>query len=262
MQPVGRLCPMGRQPLSEQTKRDNRASRANLQSTKRMPIIETINGIDRQLLTAINTDGLASSDVFWSLYTDKMTWIPLALVALWCLLRPGNTQHRVVMLFSLGLLVFLSDFVVSEFIKHAICRLRPSHDPAVMNLLTYVDDYRGGAYGFPSNHASNGFAIATFLTLVMRRPAVSIAAYLWACGSCYSRLYMGVHYPTDILCGALLGVLIALSVCWLYRRAVRRLLLPPGTRLYSGRAPLSIVIIWLLTVVVLMAVSLLIPRTV
>jgi len=220
-----------------------------------MPLIDIINGIDRQLITALNTDGVASYDIFWALYTDKLTWIPLAIVVAWCLLRPGTWPHRLLIVLCAALLFFASDFIVSECIKHAVCRLRPSHDPAVMHLLRYVDDYRGGTYGFPSNHASNGFAAATFLALVMRCPAVTIATFLWAIGSCYSRLYLGVHYPSDIVCGALIGILIALLVYAIYRKAARRLLMPTDGALYATRQPYAIVAIFLLTVTTLLVIS-------
>ena len=190
-------------------------------------ILNTINDADRDLLTTINFDGPTGYDFFWAIYSDKWTWIPFILVIVYCLLRPGNWKHRLLIIGSVALLFLLSDFVVSSFIKNVICRPRPSHDPAVMSLLSYVNDYRGGAYGFPSNHASNGFATATFLALLFRNRWVTLSAFLWAVGSCYSRMYLGVHYPTDILCGALLGTLFAFLVFILYKKAAKRLALLP-----------------------------------
>ena len=175
-------------------------------------ILNTINQGDRSLLTAINFDGPTGYDFFWAMYSDKWTWIPFMLVIVYCLLRPGNWRHRLLMVGSVALLFVLSDFVVSSFIKNVVCRPRPSHDPAVMDLLSYVNGYRGGAYGFPSNHASNGFAAATFLALLLRNRWVTLSAFLWAIGSCYSRMYLGVHYPSDILCGAMLGIVFAIII--------------------------------------------------
>lgn len=219
-------------------------------------ILSTISEADRDLLTTINFDGPTGYDFFWAMYTDKWTWIPFMLVVVYCLLRPGNWRHRLLMVGSVALLFVLSDFVVSSFIKNIICRPRPSHDPAVMNLLSYVNDYRGGAYGFPSNHASNGFAAATFLALLLRNRWVTLSAFLWAIGSCYSRMYLGVHYPTDILCGAMLGIVFAIIIFFLYKKAAKRLALPPYRDIYVSKEMLAIPVIYLLTVVVMLLLSL------
>ncbi len=219
-------------------------------------ILNTINQGDRSLLTAINFDGPTGYDFFWSMYSDKWTWIPFMLVIVYCLLRPGNWRHRLLMVGSVALLFVLSDFVVSSFIKNVVCRPRPSHDPAVMDLLSYVNGYRGGAYGFPSNHASNGFAAATFLALLLRNRWVTLSAFLWAIGSCYSRMYLGVHYPTDILCGAMLGIVFAIIIFFLYKKAAKRLALPPYRDVYVSKEMLAIPVIFLLTVVTLLLLSL------
>lgn len=219
-------------------------------------ILNTINQGDRSLLTAINFDGPTGYDFFWAMYSDKWTWIPFMLVVVYCLLRPGNWRHRLLMVGSVALLFVLSDFVVSSFIKNVVCRPRPSHDPAVMDLLSYVNGYRGGAYGFPSNHASNGFAAATFLALLLRNRWVTLSAFLWAVGSCYSRMYLGVHYPTDILCGAMLGIVFAIIIFFLYKKAAKRLALPPYRDIYVSKEMLTIPVIFLLTVVTLLLLSL------
>lgn len=219
-------------------------------------ILSTISEADRDLLTTINFDGPTGYDFFWAMYTDKWTWIPFMLVVVYCLLRPGNWRHRLLMVGSVALLFVLSDFVVSSFIKNVVCRPRPSHDPAVMDLLSYVNDYRGGAYGFPSNHASNGFAAATFLALLLRNRWVTLSAFLWAVGSCYSRMYLGVHYPTDILCGAMLGIVFAIIIFFLYKMAAKRLALPPYRDVYVSKETLAIPVIFLLTVVTLLLLSL------
>ena len=219
-------------------------------------ILSTISEADRDLLTTINFDGPTGYDFFWAMYTDKWTWIPFMLVIVYCLLRPGNWRHRLLMVGSVALLFVLSDFVVSSFIKNVVCRPRPSHDPAVMDLLSYVNGYRGGAYGFPSNHASNGFAAATFLALLLRNRWVTLSAFLWAIGSCYSRMYLGVHYPTDILCGAMLGIVFAIIIFFLYKKAAKRLALPPYRDIYVSKEMLAIPVIFLLTVVTLLLLSL------
>ena len=222
------------------------------------PITESITETDRELLTAINTDGNVTLNSFWAMYTDKWTWIPFVLVIIFCLLYRGDWRRRLLIVASVALLFVLSDYVVASFIKNVVCRPRPSHDPAVMNLLTYVNGYHGGSYGFPSNHASNGFAAATFLTLLLRSRWAPVTTFTWAAGSCYSRMYMGVHYPTNILCGSLVGITFAFLVFFIYKRTAKFMHLAPVNENYSPRVALAIPVTFLLTLAVLLTLSLLI----
>ena len=122
---------------------------------------------DYSLLQLINFDGSPAYDAFWALYTDKFTWIPLALVAVFCLLHKGGWRHALLMVLMLALLFALSDFTVSSLLKNIVARPRPSHDPAIMDALSYIDNYRGGPYGFPSNHASRAEHLPLGLRLVL-----------------------------------------------------------------------------------------------
>lgn len=222
--------------------------------------LEPIQQADTWLLTLINFDGSTAYDQFWMLYTNRLTWIPLAVAVAYCLFRRGGWRHALLMLVILALLFALSDFVVASIIKPLVARPRPSHDPLVMPLLSFVNDYHGGRYGFPSNHASNGFAAATMLALLFRRRVIVITAFLWALGSCYSRMYLGVHYPLDILTGAIIGTVAAFLFHRLYRRCYQRMeqpwALPPYPTLYAGREPWPIILIFYLTVAVLLLGSL------
>ena len=221
---------------------------------------EPIQKADTWLLTLINFDGPTAYDSFWMLYTNRLTWIPLAIAAVWCLWRRGGWRNALLITIAIGLMFLISDFVVAGLIKPLVARPRPSHDSQVMYLLSFVNDYHGGRYGFPSNHASNGFAAATMLSLLFRRRVIAVTAFLWAIGSCYSRMYLGVHYPTDILTGALIGMVAAFLFHWLYRRCYRRMKtpwqLPPYSTLYAGREPWPISLTFLATVVVLLLCSL------
>ena len=181
-------------------------------------LMETLSEGDGALLRAINFAGSEGWSAFWWLYTDKLSWTVVAAVTVWALLRHCTWRQSLLLVCAVGVLFILSDFAIASTLKPLVGRLRPSHTPGLMEQLDFYNDYRGGRYGFPSNHASNGFAVATLLTLLFRQRLLTATAFLWAAGSCYSRLYLGVHYPTDILVGSLLGVAIGLFVYWGYRR--------------------------------------------
>ncbi|MBR1464134.1 MAG: phosphatase PAP2 family protein [Prevotella sp.] len=223
-------------------------------------LFNTVKELDSSILSAINFNGPDAYSLFWSLYTQRLTWLPLALVASYYLLRRGGWRNALLLCVSLIIMFLLSDFIVASLIKPMIARLRPSHDPSIMDALSYYQGYRGGMFGFPSNHASNGFAAATLLTLLFRQRAICITAFLWAVGSCYSRLYLGVHFPTDILAGALLGCVFALLVYLFYKKSYLYLRnycpMPEFNSIYKGREPWGIAVVFGLTVAVLAVVAL------
>lgn len=223
-------------------------------------LFEPIQQADVWLLTLINFDGPTDYDQFWMLYTNGLTWAPLAVAVAWCLFRRGGWRHALLMAVVIALMFLITDFLTASLIKPLVGRLRPSREPGVMELLSYVNDYRGGRFSFPSNHACNGFASATMLALLFRRKFVIASAFIWAVGSCYSRMYLGVHYPSDILTGAVIGVISAFSFHWLYRRCYQRVeslwQLPPYPTMYAGREPWPISLTFIFTVVVLLLGSL------
>ena len=128
----------------------------------------------------------------------------------------------------LALTVLVADQVSSGLIKHLVERLRPTHDPSLENAVHVINGYRGGLYGFVSSHAANFFAVSTLVALVMRHRVVTLGLFTWAVLQCYSRVYLGVHYPGDILGGIVVGVLAGLLVWFLMRWIERRWHIPHG----------------------------------
>lgn len=120
--------------------------------------------------------------------------------------------------------VALADSLSVVMFKNVFMRLRPSHNPAFEGIIHIVNGYKGGDYGFVSSHAANTFALAIslmhFLKLKFRLFPVFIIS--WAALVSYSRIYLGVHYPADVLCGALFGSLIAFILLKLYAYLMNR----------------------------------------
>ncbi len=195
-------------------------------------MIDLLNTWDHELMLLMNGDGGAFWDQLWYIYSGKFTWIPLYALLLWQMYRycKKNTdidfwRHIAVCVFCTVLLIVLADQIASGIIKPLVCRPRPSHEPGLMEMLHYVNDYHGGAYGFVSSHASNSLAIALWLgwLLFRKQKTLQILLVIWALFNCYSRIYLGVHYPGDILGGLLVGFLSFVIVRWIYILTINKI---------------------------------------
>ena len=145
--------------------------------------------------------------------TEMWPWIPIYIF--WAFLVIRRYGKRSVWLFlAVALVVLCSDQLSAHVCKPLFHRLRPCFNPELEGLVHLPKGFPGGQYGFVSSHAANTFAIAAFLTAALRRSWrwVGWTLYGWAAISSYTRIYMGVHYPGDILCGAVLGILIGLII--------------------------------------------------
>ena len=190
-------------------------------------MLEYLNDIDTTALLAINGWNGTFQDFLWWMVSAKWASLLMALAMLWVLLHQ-NRRHALLVLAMVVLSFVVADQLSSVVIKHLVERLRPTREPALNNLLHIVNDYRGGMYGFVSSHAANSFAAATLLALVIRYRVVTLSLFSWAVLQCYSRVYLGVHYPGDILGGIVVGVLVGWLVWRLMRWIERRWRLPKG----------------------------------
>ena len=123
---------------------------------------------------------------------------------------------------SLIILVVLCDQISHEVFKHGFERLRPTHDPLLKDFVKIIHGYRGGKYGFVSSHATNTMGLAVLSSLLFRNKVYSIFIYSWALIISYSRIYLGVHYPGDVVGGLILGALLGFGVYKLYKLVIPR----------------------------------------
>jgi len=183
-------------------------------------MLDFLNDLDQQVFLFLNGlhNGFFDFLMWW--FSDKLIWIPLYLVFFYFLIKKHGWE-TVAILLSLALLIALTD-QVSGFIKDAVARYRPSHNPAIQEQVRNLHGYLGGNYGFVSSHAANSFALAFFLTKFLKSKSIFLVPLLfaWATAVSYSRIYLGVHYLGDIIGGAILGLVLAWFIVKIYQRLI------------------------------------------
>lgn len=187
-------------------------------------LLDFLSECDAWLLLAVN--GMHSDywDSFMRLYsTRKLLWIPLYASLAYVIYR--NLGWRVFLWTVLLELLCLSvtDAAASHLIKPYVGRLRPANlDSAIASMVHVVDGHRGGAYSFPSSHSGNTWGMVMLMALLLRHRWIVFSLSVWALVMCYSRMYLGLHYPSDLLVGCLLGVACAWMAWLVLRRVIER----------------------------------------
>lgn len=168
--------------------------------------MDSIIELDKRLLLFLNSFHTSTLDPIMLLITKTEFWTPLYLLLIYFIFKKYNTQGWLI-LAGAALAIVLSDQITSSLMKPFFERLRPSQDPSLQGVVHLVDDYKGGLYGFASSHAANTFATALFVWLLFRDSVKwSWVIFIWAVLMTYTRIYLGVHFPGDILVGALVGL--------------------------------------------------------
>ena len=177
---------------------------------------------DKQLLLAVNGSESLFLDGLVKTLTTATTWIPLYVSLFYMVLKNNDTVQKILLIVACaGLCLLLAGMLDDVIVKPTVARWRPTHDPEIGMLVDVVNDYRGGNYGFFSAHASNTFSIAVFFSLLVRSRLLTCSLVGWSLVNCWTRLYLGVHYPGDILCGLLWGGIVGTCV-WLFHRQVSK----------------------------------------
>lgn len=162
--------------------------------------------IDQNLLLALNFDGGPLLDQVMYIVSGKFTWIPLYILLLWLVYRRSGWRGAALFLGLAAMMVLCADQSCT-FAKNHFSKFRPTHYPPLEGLVHTVNGYVGGLYGTVSSHAANSVGLAVLASMVIRRRWVTVTLAVWSVAVCYSRIYLGVHYPMDILLGTLTGVL-------------------------------------------------------
>lgn len=183
-------------------------------------MIEYLDHIDQAALVTINGMHTAYLDQLMWCITSRLSWALILVALLWSLRR--DWRQALLVIAMVALTVLIADQLSSGLIKHAVERLRPSHNPDLAGTLHLVNGHKGGMYGFVSSHAANSFGVAMLIGLIYRHRRVMAALMFWAVLQCYSRMYMGVHYPGDILGGAVIGLLVGYLCYRLWRLVEHR----------------------------------------
>lgn len=186
-------------------------------------MLEQLLHIDTEILLAINGWHAPWADTLMWTISAKATWIPLYLLLIgllvWRYRKPVMTSVKwlqkvpacVVMIAMIGLAVGAADFIASGILKELVARPRPTRVPELEGVLHLVNGYRSGRYGFVSSHAANTMVCALLFSMIWRNKIATVGLMLWVAANCYSRMYLGVHYPLDILGGLIVGCLVAMT---------------------------------------------------
>ncbi len=169
-------------------------------------MLETLNQLDQELLLYLNSLHSSFFDSFMYLISGKLVWALFYLSIIVQIYRTYGWRNCLYLVLAIVLVIICCDQMASGILKPTFQRFRPSRSPELSDLVHIVNGYRGGKYGFASSHAANVFGLATFCSLLFRKRYLSIFLFSWAVLVSYSRIYLGVHYPGDIIVGMFIGL--------------------------------------------------------
>ena len=183
-----------------------------------------IQDMDMQVLSLFNGSDNIMLDQMVQILTSGLTWIPLYVMLFFVVMRNNETMGQIALVVGSAIFcVLFADGLVDGIIKQLAERWRPSNDPTFKYMVQVVDDIRLKGYSFCSAHAANTMSLAVFFSLLIRSKMLTITLVIWSLINCWTRLYLGVHYPSDILCGMIIGIIGGILVYLLYYKIYLRI---------------------------------------
>lgn len=183
-----------------------------------------IQDMDMQVLSIFNGSDNIMLDQMVQILTSGLTWIPLYVMLFFVVMRNNETMGQIALVVGSAIFcVLFADGLVDGIIKQLAERWRPSNDPTFKYMVQVVDDIRPKGYSFCSAHAANTMSLAVFFSLLIRSKMLTITLVIWSLINCWTRLYLGVHYPSDILCGMIVGIIVGILVYLLYYKIYLRI---------------------------------------
>ena len=169
-------------------------------------IVQYLSEIDTNVFLYFNGIHSPFWDYFMTSFTGKIIWVPMYATILYILLKNFHWKAALCYVAAIALIITFADQMCSSIIRPVVARLRPSNpESPIVDMVYIVNNYRGGSYGFPSCHAANSFGLAMYVVFMFRKRWLSIFIIVWAFCNCYTRVYLGVHYPGDLLVGGIIG---------------------------------------------------------
>lgn len=178
--------------------------------------------LDQRLMLFLNGSDSLYLDGVMKLFTGTWIWMPLAVTILFILFKNNSFRNFLLLVLMIAATVYVCDRVSSGVIKPWVSRLRPCQDPAILDQIDIVNAGRSGKFGFISSHAANSFGLFMFFALLFRHKGLTLTMFVWAIITSASRIYLGVHYPGDVLCGALFGITVGGLIYLVYHLISRR----------------------------------------
>ena len=215
-------------------------------------MLDTLQQLDSDLFLALNHATCEWLDNFMWYFSGKWVWAFLYAAILWSFFYRYGWKRALGLVLLMALIITVTDQLSGHWVRYAVARLRPSNlENPLSPMVHIVNGYRGGPYSFPSSHAANAFALATFLSLLMRNRTVTLSIFLWAIVTAYSRIVLGVHYPGDLMVGAVAGSAVAAAAYYSARAIYRRY---PHDEVRQLRLPVMVVTGMLWAIVLVMAI--------
>ena len=178
---------------------------------------------DKTLLLFFNNPNNMFLDHVVLVFTSGYTWIPLYISLLYLVVKNNERWGRILLILgTMALCMLVSNVGNGGFVKPYIARLRPSSDPLLAHSISLVRGYTPEGFSFFSAHACNAFSVAVFFIFLVRSRLLSVTLFLWACLVAWTRLYLGVHFPSDVLVGMVAGTLNAALCYFVYQQIQHR----------------------------------------